>query len=99
MTKDNKSVTEIQKDLFGLFCRDYLALGDLTISEATKSVKATYQDSARNLFEVTCELIFDPSAHAGVRIGNRGPSPVIRTRNHKFRKVARAIPLLEEKTK
>lgn len=97
VTKDNKSVTEIQKDLFGLFCRDYLALGDSTISEATKSVKATYQDSARNLFEVTCELIFDPSAHADVRIGNRGTSPVIRTRNHKFRKVARAIPLLEEK--
>jgi hypothetical protein len=91
VTKDNRSVAEQSKDMFGMFCRDYLALGDSTICEATKVVVATYQDSARNLFEVTCELVFDPSAHAAVRIGNRGPSPVIFTRNHSFRKIAECL--------
>jgi hypothetical protein len=95
VTKENKSATGWGKDLFSLFYQDYLALGDSTICEATKLVKATYQDSARNLFEVTCELVLNPSAHLNVRLGNRGPSPVICTRNHRFRKVAKAIPLLD----
>lgn len=95
VTKDNKSTTEREKDLFHLFCLDYIALGDSTICEATKVVVATYQDSARNLFEVICELVFDPSAHNDVRIGNRGPSPAICTRNHRFRKIAKAVPLLD----
>jgi hypothetical protein len=91
VTMENKSVTERERDLFHLFCLDYIALGDSTICEATKEVVATYQDAARNLFEVTCELVFDPSAHNAVRMGNRGPSPAIFTRNHKFRRVASAI--------
>jgi hypothetical protein len=91
VTVDNRSVTEREKDLFHLFCLDYIALGDSTICEVTKLVKATYQDAKRNLFEVTCELVFDPSAHADVRIGRRGPHPAIFTRNHKFRKIADAI--------
>jgi hypothetical protein len=97
VTSDNKSVTDREKDLFHMFCLDYLDMGDSTICEAVKSVRATYQDSERNLFEVTCELVFDPSAHGAVRVGNRGSTPVIHTRNHKFRKVARALPLLEDK--
>jgi hypothetical protein len=91
VTTDNKSVTDRERDLFHIFCLDYIALGDSTICEATKPVRATYQDSARNLFEVTCELVFDPSAHNDVRMGNRGPNPAIFTRNHRFRKVAIAI--------
>jgi len=91
VTKDNESTAGWGQDLFHLFYMDYTNLGDATICEATKSVRATYQDSLQNLFEVTCELVFDPSAHNSVRIGNRGPNPAIFTRNHKFRKIARAI--------
>jgi hypothetical protein len=88
VTKDNKSVNGWDRDLFTLLYQDYLALGDSTICEITKIVVATYQDSTRNLFEVTCELVLNPSAHLDVRQGHWGPSPVIFTRNHKFRKVA-----------
>lgn len=91
VTKDNKSVNGWDNDLFSLFYQDYLALGDRTICEAAKVITATYQDSTRNLFEVSCELVLDPSAHLNVRQGNRGASPVIYTRNHRFRKIARAI--------
>lgn len=91
VTTDNKSVTDRERDLFHIFCLDYVALGDSTICEAKKPVRATYQDSVQNLFEVTCELVFDPSAHNDVRMGNRGPNPAIFTRNHRFRKVAIAI--------
>ncbi len=88
VTKDNKSAPEIEKDLFHLFYMAYHDLGDETICEATTVVIATYQDSARNLFEVSCELVIDPAAHNAVRMGGRITSPVIFTRNHKFRKVA-----------
>lgn len=44
-------------------------------------------------------MVFGPVAQAAVTLGNRGASQVIRTRNHKFRKIARALPLLEEKSK
>ena len=96
VTKENQSVPESSRDLFHLFCLDYISLGDSTIIEATTSLIATYQDKARNLFEVTCELVFDPAAHADVRMGNRGVRPVICTRNHKFRKVAIAALLHSE---
>jgi len=99
VTKENHSVPESSRDLFHLFCLDYISLGDSTIIEATTSLVATYQDKARNLFEVTCELVFDPAAHADVRMGNRGPRPVICTRNHKFRKVAKATPPPDEAEK
>lgn len=92
VTKENKSVsTGWDQDLFHLFYMDYHALNDPTLIEAATAVRATYQDSAHNLYEVTCELVLDPAAHNAVRIGNRGASPVIFTRNHKFRKIARAI--------
>ncbi len=91
VTVENKSVTDREKDLFHMFCLDYIALGDSTICEATKTVRATYQDTAQNLFEVICELVFDPSAHNDVRMGKRGLNPAIFTRNHKFRKIASAI--------
>jgi hypothetical protein len=95
VTKENGSVPEHLKDLFHLFCLDYLALKDSTICEATIVLTATYQDIQRNLFEVKCELVFDPGAHANVRIGQRGPEPVITTRNYRFRKVAAATKLSE----
>lgn len=92
VTKENMSVSAgWDQDLFHLFYMDYHALNDPTLCEATTVVRATYQDSAHNLFEVTCELVLDPSAHNDVRRGNRGPNPVIFTRNFKFRKLARAI--------
>jgi hypothetical protein len=93
VTKENKSVTEREKDLFHLFCLDYIGLGDSTICEATTAVSATYQDSVKNLFEVSCELVFDPEAHNAARIGQRLPKPAIFTRNHKFRKIAQAVGL------
>ncbi|HEY1498469.1 MAG TPA: hypothetical protein VGF88_02725 [Acidobacteriaceae bacterium] len=98
VTKENQSVPESSRDLFHLFCLDYISLGDATIIEATTSLVATYQDKARNLFEVTCELVFDPAAHADVRMGNRGMRPVICTRNHNFRKVA-MVPLSQDEGK
>jgi hypothetical protein len=81
-----------KKDIVALLAQNWMALGDATIPELSLSLKATYQDERRNLFETSCELVFDPSAHFKVlRAGQTGSIEVVSTRNPKFRKLAIAV--------
>lgn len=77
-------------DIFQIFYQEWESLHRPQLREFTVPIKLTYQDGARNLFEVRCDLVFFPTEHLkhpeqpnGVR--------VIVTRNQKLRKVATAL--------
>lgn len=91
-TSDNKSADYYHQDLFYLFWAQYNSLGDMSIPNLVLPLTINYQDITRNLYEVECDLVFDPSAHLRVRTsGQDGNIRVITTRNHRFRKIALAI--------
>ncbi len=50
-------------DIFQIFYQEWDALHRPQLREFTVPIKVTYQDGARNLFEVRCELVFFPSEH------------------------------------
>jgi len=75
-------------DIFDAFYREWEALNRPQLDELKIHIKVTYQDAVRNLFETRCELVFYPGAYVRKTVGAK----VIETRNHKFRKVAEAIP-------
>jgi hypothetical protein len=88
-TNENESADYYHQDIFGLLWSEYSSLGDLTIPELVLTLTINYQDKARNLYQATCDLVFDPSAHLRVRTGGQnGSIKVAYTQNHKFTKLA-----------
>jgi len=77
-------------DIFQVFYQEWDALHRMQLREFTVPIKVTYQDAARNLFEVRCELVFYPSEHLKHPERPNGVK-VIEIKNQKIRKVAAAL--------
>jgi hypothetical protein len=97
---NNADGTECKWHLFSIFYTAWQELNNPKLYEYAVSIKATYQDDARNLFEVRCDLVFYPHeflSHMGQRTTAIGPitsgttGVIFETRNHKYRRVAPAV--------
>lgn len=75
-------------DIFDAFYKEWEALKRPQLDSLKIQIKVTYQDAVRNLFETRCDLVFSPVAH----FRKNSADKVIEIKNHKFRKVAAAIP-------
>ena len=75
-------------DIFDVFYEEWKALQNAEIHELPVSIKITYQDDFRNLFEVRCDLVFTP---ANFVRGRDSSGPTLEIRNQKIRKVAAAL--------
>jgi hypothetical protein len=90
VTSDNR--TPHSADVFHLMFLEYDSLGDNSIHELAIPLTIYYQDSAHNLYDAQCELVFSWSAHLRVRSeGKHGGIEVVKTRNHKFQRLAVAV--------
>jgi len=84
-------------DIFLALFEEWDALNNQNISELIVPISTTYQDDAWNLYESTCDLVFDVFEHRKVRMkGQQGNTKVVDTRNHRFRKVAIATTALTD---
>jgi hypothetical protein len=89
----NKPDGKLSNDtIFSVFLYAWSDLHNPQLYEFSVPIKVTYQDDARNLFEVRCDLVWYPSEHANVSLGKR-TGAVIEIKNHKVRKVAAAHPV------
>ncbi len=82
--------TLCDKDIFTILFWAWDDLKNPKLYEYTIPIKATYQDEARNLFEVRCDLVFYPFEHTSHRMG-QSSGTIIETKNHKIRKVAAVL--------
>ena len=69
-------------DIFAVFDEVFSRLKNPKLYELPIPMRATYQDDARNLFEVRCDLVYRPGEH-------------IEVKNQKIRRVAAAIPQVD----
>jgi hypothetical protein len=78
-------------DIFDVSYLEWEALKSPQLHELKIPITATYQDAGRNLFETRCDLVFYPGEHVRKLPGVK----VLETKNHKWRRVATAIPRID----
>jgi len=87
---NNPDGTLCQYNIFEVCLYAWSELKNPKLYEWPIPIKATYQDDGRNLFEVHCDLVFCPSEYANRSRGQMN-NDVIKTKNHKIRKVSPAL--------
>jgi hypothetical protein len=84
-------------NIFTVFYTAWQELKNIKLYEYKVPIRATYQDDAKNLFEVRCDLVFYPSeflSHMNTRTTAIGPittgstGVILETKNQKIRKIA-----------
>jgi hypothetical protein len=81
------------QDMFTVFFYAWDDLHNRKKYEHTVPIRATYQDEARNLFEIRCDLVFYPQEHVNhqnPQLTGGTSSVILEAKNQKIRKVSAA---------